>query len=104
MKEYFFDTVEVEKSNKFLVLIIYDIVDNKRRNKMAHYLEKYGFRVQKSAFEAILNKKLYEKLLKEITGYVDSEDNVRIYKINGYGEIKTFGDTISIQEEEVIIV
>lgn len=104
MKEYFFDTVEVEKSDKFLVLIIYDISDNKRRNKMAHYLESFGFRVQKSAFEAILNKKLYEKLLREITYYIDTDDNVRVYKINGHGEIKTFGDSISTQEEEVIIV
>ena len=77
MKEYFFDTVEVEKSDKFLVLIIYDISDNKRRNKMAHYLESFGFRVQKSAFEAILNKKLYEKLLGEITVTIQVE--TRIY-------------------------
>lgn len=104
MREYFFDTAEVEKSDKFLVLIIYDIIDNKRRNKMAHYLESFGFRVQKSAFEAILNKKLYEKLLKEIKDYMDTDDNIRVYKINGYGEIKTFGNSMSIQEEETIIV
>lgn len=104
MKEYFFDTVEVEKSDKFLVLIIYDIVDNKRRNKMAHYLESFGFRVQKSAFEAILNKKLYENLLSGIKRYTDADDNIRIYKIKGHGEIKTFGNSISIKEEEVIVI
>ena len=33
------------------VLIIYDIVDNGRRVKLAKYLQGYGFRVQKSAKE-----------------------------------------------------
>ena len=94
MNEYFFDTVEVEKSNKFLVLIIYDIVDNKRRNKMAHYLEGFGFRVQKSAFEAILNKKIYEKLLKEIKGY---EDKYSLDLVNYFNEhINMFNGDIKV--------
>lgn len=46
---------------KFIVLMIYDIVDNKRRNKMVKCLEAYGVRVQKSAFEALLNRRQYEK-------------------------------------------
>ena len=32
---------------KYIVLIIYDITDNKTRNKMVACLEKYGVRVQK---------------------------------------------------------
>ena len=45
---------------KYFVLIIYDISDNKRRNNMVKILSSYGFRVQKSAFEAMLkdNKSL----------------------------------------------
>ena len=50
---------------KFIVLMIYDIVDNKRRNKMVKCLEAYGVRVQKSAFEALLNRRQYEKMLRE---------------------------------------
>ena len=42
---------------KFIVLIIYDIVDNKIRLKMVKCLERYSVRVQKSAFEALLNRK-----------------------------------------------
>lgn len=49
---------------KFIVLMIYDIVDNKRRNKMVKCLEAYGVRVQKSAFEALLNRRQYEKMLR----------------------------------------
>ena len=39
---------------RYIVLVIYDIVDNKRRNHMVACLERYGVRVQKSAFEAFL--------------------------------------------------
>ena len=40
---------------KFIVLVIYDVVDNKTRNRLVKCLERYGVRVQNSAFEALLN-------------------------------------------------
>lgn len=40
----------IDDDNRKLVLIIYDIVDNKRRLAMVKLLESYGRRVQKSAF------------------------------------------------------
>ena len=47
----------VAKSDKrYIVLVIYDIVDNKRRNRMVKCLERYGVRVQKSAFGRICPK------------------------------------------------
>lgn len=55
----------------FIVLMIYDIVDNKRRNKMVKCLEAYGVRVQKSAFEALLNRRQYEKMLRESSILID---------------------------------
>ena len=45
---------------KFIVLVIYDVVDNKTRNHLVKCLERYGVRVQKSAFEALLNRKQYD--------------------------------------------
>ena len=43
---YFFDTEEIEQNKKYLVVIIYDISDNKRRVKLSKYLQGFGFRVQ----------------------------------------------------------
>jgi CRISPR-associated protein Cas2 len=34
-----------------LVVVVYDIADDKRRLKLANFLEGYGRRVQESAFE-----------------------------------------------------
>lgn len=38
------------------ILVIYDIVDNNRRVKFAKKMNGYGFRVQKSAFEAMISR------------------------------------------------
>lgn len=46
---------------KYIVLLIYDIVDNNHRLKVSKYLSKFGNRVQKSAFEAKLTKSKYKK-------------------------------------------
>jgi len=48
----------MENSNelKYRVLIIYDITEDKPRIKLSKLLSSYGVRVQKSAFEASLNK------------------------------------------------
>ena len=90
MEDYFFSTVEENtQEKKAYVLIIYDIVDNAKRVRLAKFLQGYGFRVQKSAFEALISFSLYNKLLREIGVYVDEEDSIRIYKIVGQGIIFT---------------
>ena len=56
MEDYFFSTVEENtQEKKAYVLIIYDIVDNAKRVRLAKFLQGYGFRVQKSAFEALIS-------------------------------------------------
>ena len=38
-------------------LVCYDIVSDRRRNKVSKLLEAYGLRVQKSVFECVLDDK-----------------------------------------------
>lgn len=104
MEEYFFELGEEERQEKVFVLIIYDIVDNKKRVQLAKYLQGYGFRIQKSAFEAIISKKKYKKLLSGIPRYVGKDDSVKVYKIIGNGQVTTFGKASDIQQEELIII
>ena len=65
-----------------LVLVVYDIPDNKRRTKLSNFLEGYGRRVQYSVFECFLNlpqmQELYEKVQQRVN---PEEDNVRFYWI-----------------------
>ena len=65
-----------------LVLIVYDIPDDKRRQKLATFLEGYGRRVQLSVFECFISlpemKKLHEKVKRRVK---PAEDNIRFYWI-----------------------
>jgi CRISPR-associated protein Cas2 len=65
-----------------LVLVVYDVPDDKRRLHLANFLEGYGRRVQESVFECFLDLEemqlLYEKAQKQVKL---SEDNIRFYWI-----------------------
>lgn len=105
MENYFWNTEEQESQRKLYILIIYDIVDNKKRNAFAKKMNGYGFRVQKSAFEAFITDNLYRQLLKEIPSMIDITcDTIRVYKIRGSGEVSLFGCSPMLENEEVIII
>ena len=103
-ENYIFNTLVPEMEQKSLILVIYDIIENKRRSRLVKILEGYGFRVQKSAFEARLSDRQYQKLLSAVENFALEEDNIRIYKINGQGEIRSFGIEQDEFENEVLII
>jgi CRISPR-associated endoribonuclease cas2 len=96
----------MENSNelRYRVLIIYDITEDKPRIKLSKLLSSYGVRVQKSAFEASLNKKQYEKLIFELDRYVGREDSIRVYKLYEDSEVITYGKADEAIVDDVIIV
>ena len=105
MENYFWNTEHISNKKKIYILVIYDIVDNKKRVAFAKKMNGYGFRVQKSAFEAYVSEDLYKKLLTAIPGLIDrTTDSVRVYKIKGSGEVNLFGVSPQIEDEEVIII
>lgn len=104
--DIFFEMYEFHQKRKeeSFSLIIYDIVDNKRRTKFSKYLESYGTRVQKSAFEIRVEKRKFEKMIKEIPKFVTKQDSVKLYKIHGNGEVFCWGNAKPETSEEVIII
>ena len=103
-EEYYFQITDELESDRQFILIIYDIVDNTKRVRLAKFLQGYGFRVQKSAFEALISFSLYNKLLREIGVYVDEEDSIRIYKIVGQGQVTILGKNEKVQNDDCIII
>ena len=77
---------------KYVVVIIYDISEDKQRLKMAKFLNSYGHRVQKSAFEACLTEKQYDNFITKLEKRVNKDDNVRIYKLYSVNEVKAYGE------------
>ena len=63
-----------------LVVVVYDIPDNKRRTKLSNFLEGYGRRIQYSVFECFLDLNEMQQLCQAIAKKVNTEeDNVRFY-------------------------
>jgi CRISPR-associated protein Cas2 len=90
-----------------LVLVVYDIPDDRRRDKLATFLEGYGRRVQYSVFECFLNlaemRQLHQKLK---TLVKQEEDDVRLYWIpaNAVARALTIGSSPPEHPPDVYIV
>jgi len=89
------------------ILVSYDIVDDRQRQRIAKVLNNYGYRVQKSVFECQLDDRLYLKMRKQVEKLLDMEkDSVRYYFFCGrcQGNIEVSGWGAVREEEETVIV
>lgn len=94
-----------QKKLNYLVLVIYDISENKRRNKLFKILEGYGKSVQKSAFECFINDNQLNEVIEKSLVHINKEkDSLRIYKLSGASEKLIFGIDIIIYDKRVYIV
>lgn len=103
-EDYFGDVESSANKRKSLAIVIYDISDNKQRTRMVKLLEGFGVRVQKSAFEAWLDDRAYSRLCGKIDRFIQPEDHVKIYRLSGAGETKSWGKMPSFEMEEIIII
>jgi CRISPR-associated protein Cas2 len=63
-----------------LVVVVYDIADDRRRDRLATFLEGYGRRVQESVFECFLSLQEMNALHGKVKRQVKpAEDDVRFY-------------------------
>lgn len=63
-------------------IIAYDTSSDKRRRKMAKAIKAYAKRVQKSVYEACIERNEYIKMIEAIEKVIDGkDDNVRIYNV-----------------------
>jgi CRISPR-associated protein Cas2 len=85
------------------ILLIYDIVDDRRRTKIADACLDYGLdRVQMSAFTGLLNRSHQEELMLRIdTVLGDSEGKIHLYPIDQKAwERRLELDTMRTADEE----
>jgi CRISPR-associated protein Cas2 len=63
-------------------LLCYDIPNPKRLRHVAKIMEGFGYRVQKSVFEAFLTNTELDTLTKSLMGEINPrEDTIRIYRL-----------------------
>ena len=82
----------VEDERRHIVVVIYDITDDRRRTRMVKCLERYGIRVQKSAFEAFFTEKKYEHMMELTSGLIDpATDSLRVYLLANHTSVRSWG-------------
>ena len=67
-------------------------------------LQGYGFRVQKSAFEARITKRKYNELMNKLPVFAKENDSLKVYKIIGKGQVTSFGVQTSSDIEDVLVL
>lgn len=67
------------KARKKFVVIAYDIVKDKQRNKIAKLLEDIGIRINFSVFECMLTSTQFADVQNEISKYVDKKTDTVVY-------------------------
>jgi len=89
------------------VIVTYDIADDVRRLKVATKLKDYGERVQYSVFECILDDRMLQSLIHEVTPLIEpEEDSLRFYRLcEGCRKvISVYGRGVVTEDKEVFIV
>jgi CRISPR-associated protein Cas2 len=88
-------------------IVSYDIVDDKRRHKVAQILESYGVRAQYSVFECEITDRQQMTLQGKLRRVIDEgEDDIRFYPINAaeIHRIKLLGKAFLNRKDDHIII
>ncbi|NLV85525.1 MAG: CRISPR-associated endonuclease Cas2 [Spirochaetales bacterium] len=95
------DNEEIQPTTKQLYLVVYDIVDNKRRYRVHKCLKSYGSRIQRSAFECMLTETQYKEVIKKLTRLIDKRaDLLRAYRVPTNGLIQSWGNNVRLDDDE----
>lgn len=92
------------KSDRRLSIIIYDIIDDKRRRKMVKCLESFGIRVQKSAFECMINNTGHNKLVKIASKIIGKDDLLRIYRLSADCSVECWGNVGRLKDDDFWVI
>lgn len=89
------------------VVVTYDVVCDRRRNRIANTLKDYGSRVQYSVFECILGERKFREMLRRLRGLIDEdEDSLRVYDLCGacQRKVRVYGLGEVTHDEDIYVV
>lgn len=90
-----------------MILLSYDISDNKLRTHFSKFLEKFGHRIQYSVFELDNSPKILDNVILKIRTKFEKKfselDSVYIFNLSARCEIIRFGYA-KHEENDIIIV
>ena len=94
-------------TDKYFIIVTYDIIKNKHRYRVMKILKGMGFHVQKSVFECRVNDRLYLKMKNGIEQIIDWEvDSIRYYTLCAgcVKNVELSGVGFVREDEDVIVV
>ncbi|MCM1186676.1 MAG: CRISPR-associated endonuclease Cas2 [Lachnoclostridium sp.] len=90
-----------------MIVVSYDISNDKLRNQFSKYLTKFGHRIQYSVFELDNSNKVLNNIISGIENQFSrrfsNEDSVYIFKMSASCEIFRYGYAKN-EERDVIII
>lgn len=90
-----------------MLLVSYDISDDRLRTKFSTFLSKFGHRIQYSLFRIRNSERVLENIQTKIDGYFGKRfketDSVMIFKLSESCKITRYGFAIH-EEEDLIII
>lgn len=90
-----------------MIIISYDISDDKLRTKFSKYLEKYGHRIQYSVFEIDNSEKILTNIMADISNRFEKrfkqEDSVIIFMLSKSCKTVRYGYAKNEESDLVLI-
>lgn len=90
-----------------MVVVSYDISNDKLRTKFAKYLSRFGHRLQYSVFEIDNSEKIVNNIVNDLNNKYEKsfsqEDSVIIFKLSSSCEVLRFGYAKNDEKDFIII-
>lgn len=90
-----------------MIIISYDITNDKLRTRFSKYIQKFGYRLQYSVYEITNSKKLLENIMTEITNKFEKlfgeTDSVIIIETSETCKITKWGYAKN-DEDDILII
>ena len=90
-----------------MIIISYDIKEDKLRNKFSKFIKKYGYRLQYSVFEITNSKRMLDNIMVEIKDKFEKQfsqsDSIIIIQTSENCKITKFGYAKN-EESDIILV
>ena len=90
-----------------MVIVCYDISNDKLRTKFAKYLSRFGHRLQYSVFEIDNSERIVDNIVNDLKNKYEKsfsqEDSVIIFKLSSSCEVLRFGYAKNDEKDFIII-
>lgn len=90
-----------------MIIVSYDISNDKLRTRFSKYLSRFGHRIQYSVFEIDNSNKLLNNIICDIDNqfakYFSEEDSIYLFKLSSSCEVIRYGYA-KHEEEEIILI